>query len=400
MNPRHLRLTLLVVLLTLLGGLALAGSASGGGDDSDPSSRSSGAAGTLALYGYVQALGLDTHRVSGDFDLAGTDVLFMVEPVEAVTDDEVAMVDAYLRGGGELVLAVDARSLAAAAGLLSRLGVEPTRAVADGDAVPRQPLDVGGDVHRVSIAGTALGLGGEGVAPLLELSGADVVVGEAVGSGRVYVLGSAYPLSNEGLRVTRPDAGGTLGPTGSDAYALVTAMLERGHPTAGHGLQVGFDEVHHGEGGTAGARTVIFSPVGLAGLLALLVVLVLLASGGRRLGRPVPAGDPGRVPTAGDFVGAMAQLFERSANRASVAARYADELKDAAAQATGVDPHLDDAAFLAALEPWGADRHDAIAAALGNARALAASSPGDAQLLELSRQVDAVETLWSAGAPA
>src|SRR5258708_38532823 len=168
-------------------------------------------------------------------------------------------------------------------------------------------------------------------------------------------------------------------------------MLVRGHPAAGRPLQVGFDEVHHGEGGVEGWKTVVYPPVGLAGALVLLVILVQLATSGRRLGRAIPATDPGLVPTAGDFVGAMAQLFERSANRASVAERYADELKDAAAQATGIDPHRDDAEFLAALAPWRAERHAATRAALGRARALAASAPTAAQLPALARQVDSAE---------
>jgi hypothetical protein len=95
----------------------------------------------------------------------------------------------------------------------------------------------------------------------------------------------------------------------------------------------------------------------------------------------------------------MAHLFERSVRRGSVAGGYADEMKGAAAAVTGIDPHLDDEAFLAALASWGAERAGPLGAALARARSLAAGAPTDAQLLALSREADEVEAIWSAGAP-
>src|SRR5258708_30054657 len=110
-------------------------------------------------------------------------------------------------------------------------------------------------------------------------------------------------------------------------------MLVRGHPAAGRPLQVGFDEVHHGEGGVEGWKTVVYSPVGLAGALVLLVILVQLATSGRRLGRAIPATDPRLVPPPGGVVGALAQLFQRSPHRPPPGQRYAGEPKEPAAPA-------------------------------------------------------------------
>lgn len=398
MSSRGARIGLVLALLGALGALALLITPSGGGDDLDPSSRSPGMAGTLALHDYLGALGLDVHRISGDFDVSGTDLLFVIQPLEDISDSETTAIQDRLRAGASLVLAVDPESLSPASRVLARLGINVTRAVTGVDATPPRPLDAAGTVRHVVTRGVTFGFSGD-TTPLLRVGNADVLVETRVGAGRAFVLGSPYPLSNEGLRVTRPASDGGMVDTGSDAYALVLALIERSTAGSGGPMRAAFDEVHHGEGASGGAGAVVYSPVGLAALLSVLIVIAYLATSGRRLGRPVPAGDPGRVPTAADFVQAMAHLFERSVRRGSVAGRYAEEMKGTAAAVTGIDPHLDDDAFLTALASWGAERAGPLAEALARARSLAAGAPTDAQLLALSRDADEVEAIWSAGAP-
>jgi hypothetical protein len=353
-----------------------------GGDDSDPSSRSAGRAGTLALYSWLGdgELGLAVHRVSGEFDLTGTDVLVVSQPTVAFTGPELDTLDRFVRGGGELIAAVD--DLALAQPLLDRLHVAPSRLVTAGDAVPVQPIDPGGRIRRVPVT--------EGIAfetpppavPLLQRGGRVVLMGGSLGSGRAYVLGSPFPLGNAGLEPRR-----------GDAYRMVLALLERSR-----GGRVAFDEVHHGEGASGGPGAALSGPVGAAGLLAALVVLVHLAVNGRRLGRPVPAGDPARVPSAREFVTAMAGLYGRSARLGGVAERYATELKERVGAAAGVEATLDDQAFVARLRGHGEGRAGAVAAALARARSLAAARPGDAALLALAREVDDVERAWEPAA--
>jgi hypothetical protein len=373
-------------LLALIGALAviilIAVITPSGGADDDPSSRSAGRAGTLALYSWLDGLGLEVHRVSGDFDLGATDVLVVAEPTRSFTTPQLDTLEGFLRGGGELIAGVDGPALAVAQQLLDRLHVEATPSVHAGDAVPVQPLDPGGRVSRVAVED---GLGFDTparVVPLLQRDGRAVLVGVQVGAGRAYLLGSPYPLSNAGLEPRR-----------GDAYRLVLALLERSR-----GGRVAFDEVHHGEGSSGGALAVLAGPVGLAGLLAALVLLAHLAVNGRRLGRPVPAGDPARVPSAGEFVSAMAGLYERSARLGGVAERYATELKERVGAATGIEPSLDDERFVDRLRGYGDARAGAVAAVLARARELAASRPGAAALLALAREVDEVERGWAPAA--
>lgn len=379
----------LLVILALVGGTATAA------DDGDPSSRAAGNAGTLALYSWLGELGLRTTRITADFDLRGDDVVVSSQPLTGYTAPEVAETERFLRGGGVLILAVDPASIADAAPLLSRLGVAVSGLTHGGNAIARQPLDAGDTVHSVNLGAQAVAL--DGGAPLLDLHGRRVAAGRAVGRGVAYVIGSSFPLSNDGLRSSRPDPSGGSRPTGSDAHRLLLALVERAHPSDGRVVRVGFDEVHHGEGATSGVSAVLITPVGLAGLLAGLVLIGLLASGGRRLGRPVPAGEPGQVPSSGTLVDALAGLYGRSARRGSIAAQYAEELRLRVGAATGVEPGRDDAAFAAALSGWGGESSTEVAAVLGEAAALASGAPTDRQLVALARRVDAAEALFAVG---
>jgi hypothetical protein len=357
--------------------------------DIDPSSRSAGNAGSLALYQWLSRLGLPVQRMSGDFSIAGADVLIVHQPIVAITPEQADAAMAMVRSGGELILTVDQLSAGAASPLLTRLGAYPGatglfRPTQNGgtteNATVEVPIDPAGLVHTVPVQpGVEFDVSAQTV-PLL--TAADRVVGIAipVGSGRAYVLGSPYPLSNDGLRR-------------GDSAQLVLSLIDRAR--GGH---VVFDEVHHGETGSGGATAALAGPVGLAGALAALLVLLYLGVSGRRLGRPVPASDPARVPSATEYVSAMGALIEQASQLGGVADRYAEELKQRAGRATGIDAHLDDESFLAALDAYDPARAEVVRAALHRCRELAAARPSEAELVATARQVDEAEAAFAVGA--
>lgn len=390
---RRTALTPVAILVAVLAVMVLAVVIAGPGASAadDPSSTANGRAGTLALYDWLPATGAGVHRIYSEFDLGGTDVLISADPLDdyAYTSGDDATLTAFLDGGGEVILAVsDPTSVAA---VLDPLGIaaQPSDLTS---AAPAQPFPGSAGVSSVPLTASGEATsgsvwtfsGGDGnLVPLLGDPAAPAAAAIRVGAGRLYLLGSEYPLSNDGLR------------RGSSA-AFVLGLVG-----SGRGDRVGFDEVHHL--GTAGAgdqglSAVFQGPLLAAVLLAVLVALAYLVTSGRRLGRPLPRRDPARVPSVLEHIEAVGHLLSRSRERGAVAGRYAEELKLRVGRATGVEPRLPDPDFVAALAGFGEDRARAAAVLLEQARRLAGERPTEDDLLGLARRVDALEAEWGVAA--
>lgn len=380
---------LVVVLAVLVAVIVIAGP--GSSADDDPSSTANGRAGTLALYDWLPATGAGVHRIYSAFDLGGTDVLISADPLDdyAYTAGDDATLTSFLEGGGEVVLAIsDPASVAA---VLDPLGIvaQPSDLAS---ATPTQPFPGSAGVASVPLAAPGEATsgsvwtfsgGGGSLVPLLGGPQAPVAAAVRVGAGRLYLLGSEYPLSNDGLR-----RGGSA--------AFVLGLVE-----SARGDRVGFDEVHHlgtAGSGDQGLTAVFQGPLLAAVLLAVLVVLAYLVTSGRRLGRPLPRRDPARVPSVLEHIEAVGHLLSRSRERGAVAGRYAEELKLRVGRVTGVEPRLPDPDFVAALAGFGEDRARAAAVLLEQARQLAGRRPTEGDLLGLARRVDALEAEWGVAA--
>ena len=190
----------LIVALCVLAVIAIS-SAIPPNDQQDPSSRSAGSLGTLALYTWFSNLGLDVGRITTTFTLTGDDIVFCYDPTVSLSTSDVTTLMTFLRGGGDLILVVTAASLDNAAPLLSALDVNPSASVGGGVAAVAQPFDSTDRVHTVTMSS---GLTFSDAAPLVPMlvEQHQVVAGMVrVGSGgRAYVLGDTEPLSNDGLR--------------------------------------------------------------------------------------------------------------------------------------------------------------------------------------------------------
>jgi hypothetical protein len=346
-------------------------------DQTNPSSRSAGTLGTLAMYTWFSRLGLDVSRIGGTFDLHSSDVVVCYDPTDPLTASDVKTTMSFLRSGGDLVLAISPDSLANVAPLLGDLGVDPAAGAGAGNATVAQPFDSTDRVTSVPVGAGLTFTDQQPLVPMLVENGAVVAGVVRVGSGRAYVLGDTQPLSNDGLRH-------------GDSAFLALSLLQRAR-----GGRISFDEYHHGEtNATSGAGAIFDGPVGLATALVALVALLAIALNGRRLGKPASDGGTAAVPSASAYVSAMGQLFARSRQRGPIAARYAEELKRRVGGATGVDWHLDDSSFCAAIASAGDQGATGVAALLGHARALASGRPDEGELLRLARDVDACERHW------
>jgi hypothetical protein len=347
-------------------------------DDTDPSSRSAGKQGTLALYTWLGNLGLDVSRISGGFDVGGADILVEYAPEDDFSAADLSTVTGFVRSGGDLILAIDRASLTHASAVLTRLLVGVEQEVPAGTAHPAQPFVPANDVHSVATGDGYALRERDPLVPLLRQNGAVVAAAVRLGSGRAYVLGDARPLSNDGLRH-------------DDSAYLFLGLLSRAR-----GGRVAFDEVHHGEvNGSAGAPGIFEGPIGVAAALAVMLVLAALALTGRRVGRPVASEATVAVPSATTYVSAMGDLFARSRQRSAIAARYAEELKRRVGAAVGVAPALDDAAFVAALAATGSEHSAEVAQLLRRARELSNRGADDRALLQLARDVAVAEAEWT-----
>jgi len=382
-------IAILVAVLAILVVVLLLGAPGSTGND-DYTSTGNDKVGTLALYDWLQATGDNVNRVDSEFTLGGTDVLVSAAPLDdyAYTVSDDAILTSFLRGGGEVILAVVDPNAAEA--VLLPLGIVPDQSDAS-SASPSQPYpgsDGVGSVPLVPPGESPDGKvwafsGGSDVVPLLGSAAAPVAVDVQVGAGRLYLSGSEYPLSNDGLR--------------RGASAAFVLGLVRG----ARGDRVGFDEIHHlGAAGTEsqGLTAVVQGPLLAASLLVLVVVLMYLVTSGRRLGRPLPRRDPARVPSVLEHIDAVGDLLSRTHERGAVAGRYAEELKLRVGRVTGVEPRLSDTDFVAALSGFGEERAHAAGVLLGEARVLAGGHPSESELLGLARRVDALETEWGVAA--
>src|SRR5580704_6341304 len=185
-------LSAMLTLLAALGILAVIAisTAIPPNDQLNPSSRSAGTLGTLALYTWFSNLGLDTGRIGASFNLSGSDVVFCYDPTVALSDGDVNAVMTFLGSGGDLVLVVTPGSLAAAAPLLSRLDVNPSASLGSGIATPAQPFDSTDRVRSVPVGG-GLTFSDQGPLVPMLVEKNEVVAGVVrVGAGgRAYIIG-------------------------------------------------------------------------------------------------------------------------------------------------------------------------------------------------------------------
>ncbi len=338
----------------------------------DTSSQGVGLQGTAAAYDWLTTLGYATHRITGTFTTDGVDTLVIESPSREFSTSQANQVRDFASGGGTVIVAV-----------ASPVFVRPLLADVDvgirafGTAKESRPVSdpLSAKVTTVSTEEPIVWAPPPGSEIFLASDDGPTGVRVHVGSGSMWFIGSSRPFTNDGLRE-------------ADNARMVLYLAEQSR-----GGRIGFDDVHH-EASVSDPQAVIFqSPLGLGLLIALAAALVGIASSGRRIGRPVPAGDPGRVPTAADYVVSMAQMFQRSSDRGSVATRCAETLKTSLGRRTGVDPRLADDAFGNALTQIDPVVGEAALAVLVRARDLATAAPRDADLVDLAQRGVAAEAL-------
>lgn len=354
----------------------------------DITSHGSGPDGLLALYDWTSQLGFPEERLTNSYHLGNVSTLISVDNVDPMSGDDAEETATFVHGGGTLILGMGLTNLQNDAALLVLLGATT--------GISTQQAELDTTARIVNIL-TPVHLADGGHVPVTEpfevnvngattiLDSRDGPVGQRFqfGSGTVYLIGADDPFENAGLRQ-------------GDSADLVLSMLG----SHGSGI-VAFDDYHLGAATAAAldptnpfAQLSWTSPLGLALLACVLTIMVALATGGRRLGKPVHT-DADVVPSVDSYVRSMAQLFQRSARRGGVAHRYAEDLKRRLGRASGADPRLPDEAFLEQLERFDPSLGETTTEVLSRARRLASGTPSDTDLVALARDVHALESRTS-----
>jgi hypothetical protein len=341
-----------------------------------PTTHSSGEAGAMALLRWVQELGYDAQRLEyRPFELGEADAaLVVLSPSEPFNRTEVRATLDWVEAGGTLIVADDRPALFGGGNALLRELDIRTVPYSDTARIERAPaaqpaLDQPPVRDALVRTDRVLEFDRADFARLLGPPDGTVLAGLKRGAGYVYVSSSVLPFTNEGLR-------------DEANAALLLNLLRRVRPEG----RLLFDEYHHGFFTPPSLRTrVLGSPWGWALIAATLITAAFIVLTGRRFGRPVPLREETARRSSAEYVESMADLFQRGGKRAFVLAHYHAALKRRLAKPFGINPRLDDEAFVRELARFRPVDEAALGAQLARLRR---ERPSEAELVRAVAEAD------------
>lgn len=255
------------------------------------------ARGFRAAYLLLDELGYPVMRAKR---IGGSAVLWVLYPMTAEKD--ATRLDAWVRGGGALLLAADSPVFAAA--LDTNLKVEQV-----GDA-PGEEEASGLDVERLATGRTWTDWPGQTGEVIVRAGHRPAVTVYARGRGEIWLLNRPEMFTNALLR--RADNAVLLA-------RLATRMLE------GRTGKLGFDEYFHGMKERPGVMELLFEPPAVwVTVHSLLLLGLLLWHYAPRFGALTPMAAPTRRSKE-EFLDAMAALLERKGDAAAAFASVRDD---------------------------------------------------------------------------
>lgn len=303
------------------------------------SSASSEPNGAQALWLWLDQL---DYRVSAEVDEAfalprNTGVMLALEPLIRFTADEWETVDAWVEGGGTLVLAGEGRAIDWAARhydlTLTHMSTQALTLTAQTPLLVGPPLQEPVGVR----ARAAFETERNDLVTHLAAGSRPVLLSLEQGAGRVILSATAFPFSNAGLK--------ELG--NPELVLNLVASVERSDV-------IWFDEWHHGvrvkraevSGPDDWLRQ---TPAGRALLYVAGVIFVALVLRGRRFGRPVPLPQDTARRAPLEYITAIANLSRRAGHRSATLRHYSHRLKRDLGRRYRLDPTLPDDEYVAQL---------------------------------------------------
>jgi len=341
------------------------------------SSSSAAPDGARALWLWLDALGytvsnqlIDPFRPADD-----SEVVLVLEPTTRITADEWETLDAWLEGGGALVIvgarwgtALAARHFGFELGYRNRLTAR---------VIPQAPLftspPLAGSVSvRVEACLEETG-NAPAFATLLAAGACPIVVAFQQGAGQVVISTAPFSFSNAGLKEPgNPEL----------ALNLVAGASKEG--------KIWFDEWHQGR--RLQRRQLVgpadwlrYTAAGRATLYTAAVTFVTLVLRGRRLGRPVPVAKAALRRAPLEYITAIANLHRRAGHRPATLRHYHHQLKRDLGKRYRLPPTLPDDEYVARLAQLNPTL-DA-SALRGLLARLAAGKAGESEMIQWAAQV-------------
>jgi hypothetical protein len=345
-------------------------------------SMSSDPDGALALKMWTESLGYTVDEgAPEEFQVpAGASLVFILEPGRLSIND-LKSLDQWVQAGGMLIAAGGydgmydlARHYEFSFRLLPR-GLER--------ALPQVPLLASPPQEIPAVLNAEVGFRTtrQDFVTLVAGEGQPLVVMFDSGAGRVILCSSAYPFSNQGLKLNgNPQLVLNL-------MAAATANAAGTAPAAGRGT-VWFDEWHHGLRGKpeilGPGRWLRYTAAGRALLFAVLVVFLALIFQGRLFGRPVPIVREARRRGPIEYLTAIANLNRRAGHRRAVLDQYRQQIRRQLGRRYRLDPDLPDEEFVGRLARYNPNLE--AASLLSLLRRLGGHHPGEAEMVKLAEE--------------
>ena len=373
MRGRSIGLIIGLLALMLLCGWGLSLLPGGRGNDTPGSVYNTNETGVAALSDWVKELGYKVDVLEfEEWTLSEQQhILVIAEPLSAIAPGDVVATLEWVRNTGGSLVVVDnsANSFYAHYGI----EIEEEKVPVPAQLPGQQPLANPPTKHIEPL---------QRFLPFYDLNNANalvvygvedrpIVVAIAEGAGLVYLVSTLEVFSNEAW--TKPANG-----------SFVLNVINR-HP---EGSTVVFDEIHHGRNipPRAPRPRTTFSPLVAAMIYATLVIGVWAWFSGRRFGSPMPMFTTAQTRSSGEYIQSMAGLFQRAQQTGYMLNHYKQAFKRRLAKPYGVNPRLDDQAYMQELQRYVSLDQERLAALLN---ALSTQNPNQESLRRIIGIADA-----------
>ncbi len=297
--------------------------------------RSADPDGSMALDQWLAASGYPVEEVTSlSRQLDRLRLLFVLNPIIEVSEQDAAQLSAWVRQGNTLIIAgnpiftdtllhvFNARMDYLTQGSLKLSAAAPTL------------VDPPFDSARVEAVYSVVTERADVVVHQFS-QGQPVLVSFSEGAGMVWLSGALRPFTNLGLS----------DPGNAHLLANLVAAVPRDS-------SVGFDEIVHGFGEdtqqSLSAWLFGTSP-GWAILIGFAGIMIYLALRGRRFGRALPLPEQQVRRDTREYIQAIATLFRRSGQRGEIVKHYDQQLRRRLSERYAVDPNLEAPALVKAV---------------------------------------------------